>query len=72
MPKKLIYTEGPLVMGCGAAGEFRINVPKEAPDDLAAILLRKGRHREFTEPAATTAQPAPAESVRATGRKKEE
>ena len=50
--KKLYYEEGPRVMGCGAAGEFRIGEPKEVPDDLAEILLRKGRHKEWQEPAA--------------------
>jgi len=49
MPKKLVYTEGPLVMDCGAAGEFRIGIPKEVPDDLAEILLKKGRHKECVE-----------------------
>ena len=47
--KKLIYTEGPDIMTCGVAGEFRIGVPREVSDDLAAILLRKGRLKEFTE-----------------------
>jgi hypothetical protein len=46
--KKLIYTEGPEIMTCGVAGEFRLGVPKEVPDDLAEILLRKGRLKEFT------------------------
>jgi hypothetical protein len=50
MSKKLYYTEGPTVMGCGIAGIFRINEPREVPDDLAAILLRKGRHKEYPEP----------------------
>jgi hypothetical protein len=47
--KKLIYTEGPIVMTCGIAGEFRLGVPREVSDDLAAILLRKGRLKEFKE-----------------------
>jgi len=46
---KLYYDEGPTIMGCGVAGQFKIGVPKEVPDDLAAILLRKGRHKKFTE-----------------------
>lgn len=45
--KKLIYTEGPEIMTCGVAGEFRLGVPREVSDDLAAILLRKGRLKEF-------------------------
>lgn len=47
--KKLYYDEGPIIMGCGVAGLFRLGVPKEVPDDLAAILLRKGRLKEFKE-----------------------
>jgi hypothetical protein len=49
--KKLYYDEGPLVMTCGEAGAFRINEPKEVEDKLAAELLRKGRHKEWKEPA---------------------
>lgn len=48
--KKLYYDEGPLEMGCGVAGRFQLNVPKEVPDDLAEILLAKGRHKEWKEP----------------------
>ena len=47
--KKLYYDEGPELMGCGIAGWFRIGIPKEVPDDLADILLRKGRLKEFQE-----------------------
>jgi len=47
--KKLYYDEGPKIMGCGVAGQFKIGVPKEVPDDLAEILLRKGRLKEFQE-----------------------
>jgi hypothetical protein len=47
--KKLYYTEGPEIMTCGVAGEFRLGVPREVSDDLAAILLRKGRLKEFKE-----------------------
>lgn len=47
--KKLYYDEGPKIMGCGIAGQFKIGVPKEVPDDLAEILLRKGRLKEFQE-----------------------
>ena len=49
--KKLYYDEGPLVMGCGIAGQFKIGEPREVPDDLAQILLQKGRLKEFTDPA---------------------
>lgn len=49
--KKLYYDEGPLRMGCGIAGQFRIGVPKEVPDEVADILLRKGRLKEWKEPA---------------------
>jgi hypothetical protein len=48
--KKLYYEEGPLVMGCGIAGDFRIGEPKEVADDLAVELLRKGRLKEWQEP----------------------
>ena len=47
--KKLYYDEGMPVMGFGKAGEFRINEPKEVPDDLAEKLLRKGRLKEVQE-----------------------
>lgn len=47
--KKLYYDEGPKIMGCGVAGQFKIGVPKEVPDELAEILLRKGRLKEFQE-----------------------
>lgn len=50
--KKLYYDEGPLTMGCGAAGEFRIGEPKEVADGLAAELLRKGRLKEYVDQAA--------------------
>jgi len=47
--KKLYYDEGPQIMGCGIAGQFKLGVPKEVPDDLAEVLLRKGRLKEFQE-----------------------
>ena len=50
--RRLYYEEGPIIMGCGIAGEFRIGEPKEVPDDLAEVLLRKGHLKEFSENAA--------------------
>ena len=47
--KKLYYDEGPKFMGCGIAGQFKIGVPKEVSDDLACVLLRKGRLKEYQE-----------------------
>jgi len=47
--KKLYYDEGPRIMGCGIAGQFKIGVPKEVPDELAEVLLRKGRLKEYHE-----------------------
>lgn len=47
--KKLYFDEGPVIMGCGIAGQFKIGVPKEVPDDLAEALLRKGRLKEYRE-----------------------
>jgi len=47
--KKLYYEDGPKIMGCGIAGQFKLGVPKEVPDDLAEVLLRKGRLKEFQE-----------------------
>jgi len=47
--KKLYYDEGPKIMGCGIAGQFKIGVPKEVPDDVAEVLLRKGRLKEYQE-----------------------
>jgi hypothetical protein len=55
--KTLYYKEGPEIMGCGVAGQFRLGVPREVSDDLAAILLRKGRLKEFKQE--TPASPAP-------------
>ena len=54
--KKLYYDEGPRIMTCGVAGQFKIGVPKEVDDDLAAILLRKGRLKEFKETAPKAAR----------------
>lgn len=47
--KKLYYDEGPAVMSVGVAGAFRIGEPREVEDDLAAVLLKKGRLKEFKE-----------------------
>jgi hypothetical protein len=47
--KKLYYEEGPKIMGCGIAGQFRIGVPREVPDEVAEVLLRKGRLKEYQE-----------------------
>ncbi len=47
--KKLYYDEGPLYMNFGAAGQFKLGVPREVPDDIADILLKKGRLKEFKE-----------------------
>lgn len=45
--KTLFYNEGPLIMAFGAAGIFRINEPREVEDDHAAILVKKGRLKEW-------------------------
>ena len=47
--KKLYYEEGPKIMGCGIAGQFKVGCPKEVPDDVAEVLLRKGRLKEYQE-----------------------
>jgi hypothetical protein len=47
--KKIYYDEGPVIQSFGAAGLFRINEPREVQDDLAEILLRKGRLKEWPE-----------------------
>jgi hypothetical protein len=62
MSKKLFYDEGPLIMTCGVAGQFKLGVPKEVPDDLAEILLRKGRLKVYPPLASAKppAQPGPA------------
>ncbi len=46
---KLYYDEGQTIVSFGVAGEFRLGVPKEVPDDLAEILLRKGRLKKWPE-----------------------
>ena len=56
---KVFYDEGPLRMKFGEAGEFRLGVPKEIPDYLAAVLLRKGLVKkwvDFTLPITTKAK----------------
>lgn len=58
-------------MTCGVAGQFRLGVPREVSDDLAKILLRKGRLKE--EKQETSDAPAPdAPPVRHKHTKKEE
>jgi len=64
---KLYYTEGPQFMTCGIAGQFKLGVPREVPDDLAAILLRKGRLKEFEENPPESAGP-PASSAKRKGK----
>jgi len=64
--KKLYYDEGPLVMGCGIAGQFRLGVPKDVPDDLAALLLAKGRLKEWKEPAPARSRTSVAEAAQTT------
>lgn len=56
--KKLYYDAGPTMMSFGEAGRFRLDVPKDVPDDLAAILLRKGRLKECHEPGSDLQKPA--------------
>ena len=70
--KNLYYDEGPEVQSFGDAGIFRLGEPRQVEDDLAVILLRKGRLKEFKEPketplargsAASPALPADAKSA---------
>jgi hypothetical protein len=70
--KILVYTEGPEIMTCGIAGEFRIGEPREVSDDLAAILLRKGRLKEFKENPPAIGDTMPHRVPRTTTTKKEE
>ena len=72
--KKLYYTEGPEIMTCGVAGEFRLGEPREVEDGLAEILLRKGRLKEFKEEAAPPEASATTkrQNARASAAEKEE
>lgn len=54
MGKTVVYDEGPLVLKFGEAGEFHIGVPRDIPDYLADVLLRKGLVREVVAPSAST------------------
>jgi len=67
---KVFYNEGPLRMGFGEAGEFRLGVPKDVPDYLANILLRKGLVKKVDVPLAPEEEWAPI--VTAKSRKKGE
>ena len=49
MSKKLYFSEGPLRVKFGVAGVFQLGVPKEVPDYLADVLLRKGFLKEVFE-----------------------
>jgi hypothetical protein len=46
---KVFYDEGPIKQSFGVAGEFRLGVPREIPDDLAETLIKKGRLKLFLE-----------------------
>lgn len=59
--KKLYYDEGPAMESFGDAGQFRLGEPKDVQDDLADILIRKGRLKEFTE---TTSDTVPGKGKR--------
>lgn len=57
---KVYYEEGELRQSFGIAGEFQQGVPREIPDDLAEILIQKGRLKKFEDHAAgVTAKLAP-------------
>ena len=49
MGKRLYFSEGPLQVKFGAAGIFQLGVPREIPDYLADVLLRKGFLKEVIE-----------------------
>jgi hypothetical protein len=44
---KVFYDEGQPIQTFGIAGEFRLGEPRDIPDDLAEILIRKGRLKLF-------------------------
>jgi len=52
--KMVVYNEGPLRMSFGEAGTFYLGVPREIPEYLANILIRKGLLKEVVnEPTIT-------------------
>ena len=49
LTKTVFYDEGPLRITFGDAGMFRLGVPKELPEHLANVLLRKGLVKEYID-----------------------
>lgn len=49
MPKRLFYGDGPNTLRIGQYN-FVKGVATEVPDDIAEVILRKGRVQEYIEP----------------------
>lgn len=47
--KRVYYDEGPLEITFGEAGTFLLGVPREVPEYLANVLLRKGVVKEIID-----------------------
>lgn len=45
---KVFYDEGYQEQSFGIAGEFRMGEPRDIPDDLAEVLIKKGRLKKWT------------------------
>jgi hypothetical protein len=58
MPKRLFYGDGPDKLKIGHY-EFERGVVTEVPDDIAEILIRKGRVQEYVEPKSIYIEPEP-------------
>jgi hypothetical protein len=49
MSRKVYYDAGPDSVKFGIAGVFYKGVPKEVPDPIALVLLRKGWVKEWVD-----------------------
>jgi hypothetical protein len=47
---KVFYEEGEKIQSFGVAGEFKQGEPREIPDDLAEVLIKKGRLKKYEDP----------------------
>jgi len=62
---KVFYDEGEVKMSFGVAGEFKLGEPREIPDDLAEVLIKKGRLKKYEDPSTSSGRGAGLKSVSA-------
>lgn len=65
---KVFYDEGEKMQSFGVAGEFKLGEPRDIPDDLAEILIKKGRLKKY-DPSTSS---GPAAKLKAVAAKKED